>query len=217
MSAPHETVEQLVRDKLAEALGGRRGVIESAVPTALFTVLFVTTHELKLSLIVSVVVTAALLLVRVVQRQPVQFVLNALVGIGIGALFASRAGGGEEAKAVAYFLPGILYNAAYALFFIVSIVVGWPLVGFMVGSVMGDPTGWHHDRALVRLCSLLTAVMAVPCVLRVLVQYPLYLSGHVGWLGTSKLALGWPLQLASFAVMIWLLSRNRTPVEPHPA
>ena len=217
MTDSHDTVEQLVRAKLSQALGGRRGVIESAVPTALFTILFVTTHELKLSLIVSVVVTVALLLIRIVQRQPVQFVLNALVGIGIGALFASRAGGNDEAKAVAYFLPGILYNAAYAVFFIVSIVVGWPLVGFIVGSVTGDPTAWHEDRGLVRLCSLLTAVMALPCILRVLVQYPLYLSGHVGWLGTSKLALGWPLQIASFAVMIWLLSRNRTPIEPDPA
>ena len=214
MTTSHETVEQLVRARMATALGGRRGVLEGAVPTALFTVLFVTTHELKMSLIVSVVVTAALLVVRVVQRQPVQFVLNALVGVGIGALFASRAGGSDEAKAVAYFLPGIIYNAVYAVAFIVSIIVGWPLVGFLVGSVTGDPTEWRKDRGLVRLCSVLTAVMAVPCIVRVLVQYPLYLSGHAGWLGTSKLALGWPLQLASFAVMIWLLSRNRTPLEP---
>jgi hypothetical protein len=214
MTTSHDTVEQLVRARMAAALGGRRGVLEGAVPTALFTVLFVTTHELKMSLIVSVVVTAVLLVVRVVQRQPVQFVLNALVGVGIGALFASRAGGSDEAKAVAYFLPGIIYNAVYAVAFIVSIIIGWPLVGFLVGSVTGDPTEWHKDRGLVRLCSLLTAVMAVPCIVRVLVQYPLYLSGHAGWLGTSKLALGWPLQLASFAVMIWLLSRNRTPLEP---
>jgi hypothetical protein len=214
MTTSHDTVEQLVRARMATALGGRRGVAEGAVPTVLFTVLFVTTHELKLSLIISVVVTAALLLIRIVQRQPVQFVLNALVGVGIGAVFASRAGGSDEAKAVAYFLPGIIYNAAYAVAFILSIVVGWPLVGFLVGSVTGDPTEWRKDRALVRLCSLLTAVMAVPCILRVLVQYPLYLSGHAGWLGTTKLALGWPLQLAAFAVMIWLLSRNHTPVEP---
>jgi hypothetical protein len=214
MTTSHDTVEQLVRARMATALGGRRGVAEGAVPTVLFTVLFVTTHELKLSLVISVVVTAALLLIRIVQRQPVQFVLNALVGVGIGAVFASRAGGSDEAKAVAYFLPGIIYNAAYAVAFIISIIVGWPLVGFLVGSVTGDPTEWRKDRGLVRLCSLLTAVMAVPCILRVLVQYPLYLSGHAGWLGTTKLALGWPLQLASFAVMIWLLSRNHTPVEP---
>ena len=50
MTATHETVEQLVRSKLSEALGGRRGIIESAVPTVLFTVMFVSTHDLRLSL-----------------------------------------------------------------------------------------------------------------------------------------------------------------------
>jgi hypothetical protein len=36
----------------------------------------------------------------------------------------------------------------------------------------------------------------------------------VAALGVLKIALGWPLQLAALASMIWLLSRNRTPVEP---
>ena len=92
MTATHETVEELVRSKLSEALGGRRGIVESAVPTVLFTGMFVSTHELRLSLIVSIVATELLLVVRLVQRSTVQFVLNALIGIGIAALFASRTG-----------------------------------------------------------------------------------------------------------------------------
>lgn len=212
MTTAHDTVEQLVRAQLAKALGGRRGVVESAVPTVLFTVSWIASHDLRLSLIVSVSAAVALLLVRIVQRSSVQFVLNALFGIGIAALFASRSG---EARDV--FLPGILYNSAYGVVFILSILIGWPLVGFMIGSITGDLTGWHDDRGLVRLCSQLTWLMAIPCVLRVAVQYPLYATDHVALLGTSKLALGWPLQLASFAAMAWLLSRNRTPVAPDRA
>ncbi len=208
--AAYDTVEQLVRSKLSEALGGRRGIVESAVPTVLFTVMFVITHELRLSLIVSITATVALLLVRLVQRSTVQFVLNALIGIGIAALFASRSG---EARDV--FLPGILYNAGYAAVFIFSIVIGWPLVGFMIGSITGDPTGWHDDKSIVRLCSQMSWLFVAPCVLRVLVQYPLYLGDHIALLGTAKVVLGWPLQLASFAAMAWLLSRNRTPLEPN--
>ena len=52
----------------------------------------------------------ALLAVRLVQRQSVQFVVNSLVGIAIAAVFASRTG---HAKDV--FLPGILWNTAYAV------------------------------------------------------------------------------------------------------
>jgi MFS family permease len=204
-----ETVEELVRSKLSEALGGRRGIVESAVPTVLFTIMFVSTRELRLSLIVAIAATVLLLLIRLLQRSTVQFVLNALIGIGIAALFASRSG---EARDV--FLPGILYNGAYAAVFIFTILIGWPLVGFMIGSITGDPTGWHDDRNIVKLCSQLTWLFAAPCVLRVLVQYPLYLDGNIALLGTAKVVLGWPLQLASFAAMAWLLSRNRTPIEP---
>src|SRR5688500_11310969 len=86
-AASAETVEHLVRSKLAEALGGRRGIIESAVPTIAFTLLFVTTHDLRLALTVSIAITVGLLIVRVMQRSSVQFVVNALFGIGIAAVF----------------------------------------------------------------------------------------------------------------------------------
>jgi uncharacterized protein DUF3159 len=204
-----DTVEQLVRSKLSEALGGRRGIVESAVPTILFTVSYVSTHDLRLSLTLSIAATVLLLAARLVQRSTPQFVLNALVGIGIAALFASRSG---EARDV--FLPGILYNGAYAAVFVLSILIGWPLVGFMIGSITGDPTGWHDDRSIVRLCAQLTWLFAAPCVLRVLVEYPLWAGDHIALLGTAKVVLGWPLQIGSFAAMAWLLSRNRTPLEP---
>lgn len=215
-SSAQATVEQVVRAQLSKALGGPRGIVESAVPTALFTVLFLVTDQIRLSLIVSIAVTAALLLVRVVQRSTTQFVLNALFGIGIGAFFAYRAsqsGGSEEDVARAVFTPGLIYNGVYAAVIVLTILIGWPIVGFMVGSVMGDPTAWHSDKAMVRLCSQLTWVLAIPCVIRVAVQLPLWLDHQIGLLGASKIALGWPLQLTSFAVMGWLLSRNRTPIE----
>jgi hypothetical protein len=210
------TVEQVVRAQLARALGGRRGIVESAVPTALFTICFLVTDQIRLSLIVSIAVTGVLLLLRVLQRSTTQFVINALFGIGIGAFFAYRAsqgGGSEEDVARAVFTPGLIYNGVYAVVIVLTILVGWPIVGFMVGSVTGDPTGWHDDRAIVRLCSQLTWILAIPCVIRVAVQLPLWLDHQIGLLGASKIALGWPLQLASFAVMGWLLSRDRTPIE----
>ena len=218
------TVEEVVRGQLAKALGGRRGMLEAAVPTAVFTVLFLTTHALRTSVLVAVGCAVVLLVVRLVQRTTPQFVVNSLFGIGIGALFAWRAargGGDANDQALAYFLPGILYNLGYSVLMVLTIVVRWPLVGFMVGSVTGDATGWRSDRATVRLCSRLTWLLVLPCVIRVAVQGPVYLAGRNGWwdqdsavavLGVAKLAMGWPLQLAALAGMVWLLSRNKTPV-----
>ena len=221
------TVEQVVRAQLSKALGGRRGMLEAAVPTLAFTLIFVTTKRLELAVGVSVAAAVLLLVVRLVQRSTPQFVLNSLVGIGIGAYFAwrsARGGGDANEQALAYFVPGLVYNAAYATLMLFSTVVRWPLVGFMVGSVAGDPTEWHRDRQVVRLCRNLTWMLAVPCVARVAVQLPIYLAGQaaddaspmVAALGVSKVVMGWPLQIAALAGMAWLLGRNSTPVDPEP-
>lgn len=223
-----QTVEQVVRGQLAHALGGRRGMLEAAVPTIIFTVTFISTKALVLSLVISVAAALALLLVRLVQRSSVQFVVNSLFGIGIGAVFAWRSaqsGGDVNDQALAYFLPGIIYNAAYAVAISLSILVRWPIVGFMVGSVAGDPTAWHKDPQVVRLTSNLSWMLVVPCVIRVAVQLPLYLAGTSGAmepeaavavLGFSKVLMGWPLQLAALAAMVWMLARNHTPLETVP-
>ncbi|EFQ84179.1 hypothetical protein HMPREF0063_10895 [Aeromicrobium marinum DSM 15272] len=204
----HETVEELVRAQLSAALGGRRGIVESAAPTIAFTVAWIISSDLRLSLTISIGLAVALLVLRLVQRSTVQFVVNALFVIAIAAVFAARSG---EARDV--FLPGILYNGAYAVVLVFSILVGWPVVGFLIGSLTGDATSWHRQPALVKLCQRLTWLLALPCILRVLVQYPLYAADQVALLGTSKVVLGWPLQVAALLAMAWLLRRDSIPLE----
>jgi Protein of unknown function (DUF3159) len=218
-----DTVESLVRSQLSKALGGKRGMLEAAVPTVAFTATFLTTGDLRTGLYVSVCTAVVLLVVRLVQRSTPQFVLNSLVGIGVGALFAWRSaqGGGDASdNALAYFLPGIVYNAGYAAVLLFTVAIGWPVVGFMVGSVAGDPTAWHQDKQVVRLCRNLTLMLVLPCVIRVAVQLPLYLAGRsaedagalIATLGVAKVVMGWPLQVAALAGMVWLLARDHTPV-----
>ena len=91
-----------------------------------------------------------------------------------------------------------------------------------VAIVAGDPTAWHRDEQIVRLCRNLTWMLVAPCVVRVGVQLPIYLGGraaedagaYIAALGVSKILMGWPLQLAALGGMVWLLARDRTPVEP---
>jgi hypothetical protein len=220
-----DTVEAVVRAQLSRALGGRRGMVEAAVPTITFTATYIGTKEIRLAIGLSLAAAVVMLVVRLVQRSSVQYVFNALVGIGVGTFFVwlgGRNGGDEAQQALAYFLPGIIYNAGYSVVMVLSIVARWPVVGFMVGSVADDPLQWHRDPQIVRLCNHLTWVLVVPCVFRVLVQAPIYVAGrtaddadpYVTALGLAKVGMGWPLQLAALAVMVWLLARNRTPVDP---
>jgi hypothetical protein len=209
-TAAHDTVEAAVRAQLGKALGGVRGMLEAAVPTIAFTGTYVAIDDIKTAVVAGIGAAVVLLAVRIVQRSNPQFVLNSLVGIGIAAFFALRSGKAEDA-----FLPGIILNAGYGAAMIFSIVVRWPVVGFIIGSVTGDPTAWRADRGIVKLCSRLTWLLVLPCVARVAVQYPIYLADgdQSGLLGTAKIVMGWPLQVAALAAMVWLLARGRTPIE----
>ena len=60
-----ETVEAVVRRQLSQALGGRRGMVEAAVPTITFTILWLTTRELQLALAVSLSAAVLLLVITV--------------------------------------------------------------------------------------------------------------------------------------------------------
>jgi len=206
-----ETVEQVVRAQLAVALGGFRGSLETALPTVAFTIAYIVSQSLRPSLVIGIALAAVLVLIRAVQRSPMRYVLNSLFGILIAGVFAARSGHAKDA-----FLPGIITNAAYGAAMILSIVTRWPVVGFVVGTATGDPTGWREDPAMVKLCSKLTWLLVLPCVLRVVIEYPMYQADAIGALGTAKVILGWPLQVASLAAMGAVLTRSRTPVQPPP-
>ncbi|MCY9784493.1 DUF3159 domain-containing protein [Nocardiopsis sp. EMB25] len=211
-----DTVEALVRSQLAKALGGKRGMVEAAVPTLTFTVSYIVLSDLRQSIIAGVVAALVLGAVRLFQRSSVQYVVTSLFGIGIAAIFAMRSGEAADA-----FLPGIIYNAVYAVVLTLSVLVRWPAIGLMIGPFIGnkeDFTSWRANPAVVRLASRLTWLLVLPCVIRVLVQYPLWLLNDLdvadtfALLGLSKIAMGWPLQVAAFAAMVWLLARGRTPL-----
>ena len=207
----YHTVETLVRARLAAMVGGPRGGIEVALPIALFTLVFVVVDELRPAVVAGLAVAVVLFVARLAQRSSTQFVRNGLVGMGVAALVAMATGRAEDA-----FLPGILQSAGWAVVLAVSIVVRRPAAGYLIGAVLGDPSGWRHNAAVVRLGTKLTLVLLVPMIVRVAVQLPLYLAGEVGWLGVSRIALGWPLSLAAFAVGAGILARGNTPLYAEP-
>ncbi len=210
-SPDERTVEAEVRARIAEALGGPRGAVESALPLLVFTTAYVVNDELRLALTLGGVVAVILYGIRLIQRSSTRFVRNGLAGIVVAAVFALAMGSGEAA-----FLPGIIQNAAWAVALGASIILGWPLAGFLIGAVLGDSVAWRDNPAIVRLSNQLTIVLLVPMVIRVAVQYPLYVAGEVGWLGVARLALGWPLTGATLAVAGAILVRGRTPLPRQP-
>jgi hypothetical protein len=201
-------VEEFVRYQLSKSLGGARGMIESALPFIAFTIAWIFTRQLYPAIAAAVATAVLLGVIRLVQRQSIKYVVQAVIPTAIAVLIATRTGRAQDV-----FLPGILYNGALAVISLFTVAIRKPLVGFIIGAAVGDPTGWTRDRGLVRMTSKLTLVLAVPYVARFVIQLPLFLAGQVVLLGIAKVVLGWPMLIAALTVIGLMLSKGKTPME----
>jgi Protein of unknown function (DUF3159) len=204
-------VEEFVRYQLGKSLGGARGMVESALPFVAFTIAWVIGRQLYPAIGAALGIALVLAVIRLLQRQSIKYVAQAVIPTAIAVLVATRTGRAQDV-----FLPGILYNGALAVLSFLTVIIRRPLVGFIIGAAVGDPTGWAKDRGLVRMTSKLTLVLAVPYVTRFVIQMPLFLAGEVVWLGVAKVVLGWPLLIAALTVMGVMLSKGKTPMEDSP-
>ena len=181
---------------IADAVGGPLGVAESVVPAAAYVLTYtVSGQDTTISLIVAVGLGVLFGVARLIRRQTVQFALAGIVGLALSAYVVSRTG-----RAADFFLPGLLANAGYALAYLISIIVRWPLLGVIVATLRGGDMSWRKDPRQVRDFSRASWVWVVLFSLRLAVQLPLYLADAVTALGVARIAMGIPL----FAVGIWL-------------
>ena len=115
------------------AVGGWRGVVESVVPTLVF-VLVVTVRPTALApaLAASLTVSAVGLAARLVQRQSLAQVVGGIVLVLVSALWAWRSGAASN-----FYAAGLMINAAWLVACLVSLLIGWPIVGALM-------TLWHR-------------------------------------------------------------------------
>lgn len=209
MTSAPTTVEEVVRQRLSAALGGWRGLLDSAAPALAFLVTWLITSDVMTSVGASVAVLLVALVARIARRETLQHALGGILTTAVAAFIASRTGRAQDV-----FLPGILLNAGLAVVFAISMLTRWPVVGFVVGAVTEEPTRWRQDRGVVALCQKLTGLLLAGYVVRVAVQLPLFLAGDTTALAVSKLVLGWPLLVAGIAIASGMLLKGRTPLSP---
>jgi hypothetical protein len=181
---------------LTDAVGGPLGIAESALPSGAFVATYTATgQDTQAALIVAVALGVVFAVARIVRGKTVQFALAGLAGLALSAYVVSRTGKAED-----FFLPGLLANAAYALAYLISILVRWPLLGIIVATLRGQKMEWREDPEQVRAYSRASWIWVGLFSLRLAVQLPLYLAGAPTALGVARIAMGVPL----FAVGIWL-------------
>ena len=190
------------RDKVLDAFGGKKGIIDSGIPSIIFLITFNIKDDLHTALYASVVVSILLTIIRLAKRDTVQHAFSGLIGALICAWFANRTGNPSDV-----FLPKLLTNLAYGSAYLIANLAGWPVLGLMLGPILGENLLWRKDP--VRKAAYLRAgwLWVGMFFTRIAVQYPIYRSGNVNLLGTVNLAMGYPLFLAT-AYGSWLILKD---------
>jgi hypothetical protein len=187
---------------VAEAIGGWRGVLESAAPTVLFVALFVATRSIPVAAGAAGAAVLIALVVRLVQRQSPSTVLGGLLGVAIGAIWALRSGRGSD-----FYAPGIVINAVTLAILVISLIARRPLVGLVIGLLDPRVADWREDPRSRRAYTVATWVFAGLYASKLLVQVPLLVLHQVAALGAAKLAMGLPL-FALVTWIVWMIHRS---------
>jgi hypothetical protein len=194
------------RDKVIGALGGTKGLIDSGLPSVLFLIVFNVGNDLKSALIGAVSISVLLAIIRLAKKDTIQHAVSGLIGVLLCAYFANKSGNPSD-----FYIPKLLTNLAYGTAYLVANLVGWPILGVIIGPLLGENFLWRKDpvrkRAYIRASWIWVGMFFA----RIAVQYPIYLSGNVNLLGTENLLMGYPLYIAA-AYLSWLVIKSAPPV-----
>jgi Protein of unknown function (DUF3159) len=190
------TDEHEEREHLLHALGGRHGIADSSLPGLAFVIAYTASgQDLDFAIWTAVALGVVMFAIRLVRRETLQFASAGFVGVAIAAFIAKQTGRAED-----FFLPGLFLNLAYGAAWLISILVRWPLMGVIVGPLIGEEMRWRQDPEKVRVYSRASWIWVGLFVFRLAVQLPLYFADELVALGVAKTAMGFPV----FALAAWL-------------
>jgi len=192
---------------LLALLGGTRGVVESSVPGVLFGVVYpVSGGRLGVSVAVAVASAVVIAALALLQRRTVQQAVSGLLGVVVMAAYAEWRG-----DATSFYFLSVVKNAGYGTAYLVSVLLRWPLLGLILGPLLGEGVRWRRDPARLRAYSWASLVWAAMFGIRVAVQVPLYAASATTALGLANIPLGLPLFIPT-CIVTWLILRSTHPV-----
>jgi hypothetical protein len=190
------------REKVLAAFGGKKGLIDSGIPSVIFLVVLNVTDRLNTALFASVAISAILTIIRLAKRDTIQHSLSGFIGVLICAWFANRTGNASDV-----YLPKLLTNLGYGTVYLIANLVGWPVMGLVLGPILGENLLWRNHPERKRAYIMASWLWVAMFFTRIAVQYPIYRSGNVNLLGTVNLAMGYPLFIAT-AYGSWMILKN---------
>ena len=208
--APERSAGKAAVDtSLIDAFGGVRGMVDMTVPGFVFVLIYTITKELALSSWSAVGITVLLALVRVARRETLKHAFGGVLGVAIGAFIAMKSG-----KAADFYLPSMIYGVVLGVVYLVSVLVRWPLIGLMLGPILGENMTWRtQNPGRLAAYTKATWVWIALFALRAAILFPLYWADKVTWLGVAKIGLGVPPWLVAIYLSWLILSKAPPPIK----
>lgn len=188
--------------RILNAMGGKKGLLDSGLPALIFLVIFNVTKDVQQAAYGALALSLILTIVRLARRETIQHAISGVIGVAICAWLSNRTGKAED-----FYLPGLWTNAIYGVVYLVSIIVRWPIIGVIIGPLLEENLRWRKDPMRTKVYVKATWLWVGMFAVRLLVQYPLYVSGNVNVLGTARLVMGYPLFIAT-AWATWIVIKN---------
>ncbi len=202
-----ENGTSLSKQSLMDAIGGPLGIAESILPAFTFSIAFAISKSAPVSVTVASSFALVFIAIRLVKRQPLSQAIAGALGIALAAFLALRDGGNAQD----FFIPGFIANGAYGSVLLLSVLIRFPIMGFVAQLLFGLEN-WRKNKVVYRRAQLVTLVWVGFFALRLAVQLPLYYSGQVELLAASKVVLGAPAY-AGLLVLTWVLLRRLNTIE----
>ncbi|CAB4336623.1 unannotated protein [freshwater metagenome] len=196
------------KDKIIGALGGKRGLIDSGLPSLIFLIVFnISKQNINTAVWAALTLSVTLTFYRLIKRETLQHAFSGLIGVAICAFISRKSGNAAD-----FYLPGLWINIGYGALYALTNLIKWPILGVMLGPILGENLLWRKDPK--RLKAYINAgwLWVGLFLSRLIVQYPLYKSGNINALGTARLIMGYPLFLLT-AWGSWVILR-KVPTTP---
>ncbi|RSM59246.1 hypothetical protein DMH03_25690 [Amycolatopsis sp. WAC 01376] len=185
------------------AVGGWRTVIEGVVSRVLFLVTYLLTGRVPVAALVAVGGVLVLAVVRLCTGGKVWQPAIGLIVVGVSALLA-----GSTGQPVDFYLTVVLLQAGSGVLFLASMLVRWPVIGLVMGTVRGDRFAWRRDRRQRRRYYWCTTVFLAKFAIATAVLVPLYSAGAVIPLGIAATLLGGAPAAGVCVYLCWRILRK---------
>lgn len=191
----------------ATLLGGVRGALESILPPLVFITVYLglggdSPNALTWAIGSAVALALVFTIWRILEGKHPARALGSMLLVLVSGYIASRTGSAAD-----FFWPRVLLNAASALAFVVANLIGWPLIGVILGPLVGTRMTWRRDPDLMRAYKRASWPWAVLNLVRT-VLLVFFIDGNQLWALAVSGAFFYALTIVTIVISWWLIRRS---------